>query len=177
MPEYAPACSICETASARLGWQGDFRVYSFWYLCEACRARVLQGGNARERRAAVRERRVATLLGRHPALYVDETAPRRSSLRGRVHGQEVRITIRDSARQYESARFVIRVETQRYKLGGAAPLPPFRIAPCDRGVTIVKDHDGTWLSVGFSHLGNADILHVLDVLCAAAREPVSAPSP
>jgi hypothetical protein len=174
MSDLVPRCALCD-AAARVVTIDDegFRHHAFHYLCAPCRARVLAAGDARARRAAVTARRVEALLAAHPGLHVDEMARRRASVRGSVARERgtraAWITVRDSARASEAERFVVRVG-----LAEAVVLEPvvwvsaLRVAPCAGSPKRVVDR-GSWLWCGFRHLGNADLLHVLDVMCDAAE--------
>lgn len=170
MPELSPRCPLCGARAAVIAHDDEgFRHHAFHYLCHACRARVLAAGDARSRRAAVTARRVEALLATHPELRMDEVARRRVSVRGEVAGRAVWITVRDSARQGEAERFVVRVA-----LGASIALDPeawvsaLRQRPCEGSPKRVTD-DGSWLWCGFRHLGRADLLHAIEAMCDAAE--------
>jgi hypothetical protein len=169
MPEWAPRCALCGEGAPRLGVDAEgYRHHAFHYLCGACRARVLRAGDARSRRAAVTARRLETLLSHHEGLHVDEVARRRVSVRGEVDGRAVWVTLRDSSREGELERFVVRVGlAASVTLEPVAWVSALRVAPCSGSPRRVIDR-GEWLWAGFRHLGNADLLHVIDVMCDAA---------
>jgi hypothetical protein len=179
MSAFVPRCGLCREVAPSLGVDPEgYRHHAFHYLCASCRARVLAAGEARARRSAVTARRLETLLSRHEGLYVDQLARRRVSVRGEIDGRAVWVTIRDSARVYESERFVVRVALPtEVTLEAVAWVSGLRVQPCRGSPKRVVDR-GTWLWAGFRHLGNADLLHVLDVMLDAAdRAERAAPSP
>ena len=170
MPELVPRCPLCGLDAPVVGREDGFRHHAFHYLCLPCRQRVLTAGEARARRAAVTHRRVETLLRAYEGLYIDELAARRVCVRGSVEGRSVWITVRDAARQYECERFVVRVQLRHdAPLDAAAVRGLLRVTPCEGSPKRVTDR-GEWLWAGFRHLGNADLLHALDVLLAVARD-------
>lgn len=169
MPGTVPSCAFCGEAAPSCGVDLEgYRHHEFHFLCGECRARVLRAGSGRARRAAVTARRLETLLSRHEGLYVDDLARRRVSVRGEIEGRAVWVTLRESSREGELERFVVRVG-----LSASVPLEPvawvsaLRVAPCIGSPQRVVDR-GEWLRAGFRHLGNADLLHVLDVMLDAA---------
>lgn len=168
MPSVVPRCSLCGEAAPSLGVDDEgYRHHAFHHLCAACRARVLRSGEARSRRAAVTSRRLETLLSRHAGLHVDELARRRVSVRGAIDGREVWVTLKDSAREGEVERFVVRVGLPAHvPLEAVAWVSALRVSPVGSPERVIDR--GAWLRAGFRHLGNADLLHVLDVMLDAA---------
>lgn len=169
MPVTVPRCALCGAAAPSLGLDEEgYRHHAFHHLCGACRARVLRAGDARARRAAVTARRLETLLSRHEGLHVDELTRRRVSVRGEIDGRAVWVTLRDSSREGELERFVVRVGlAASVTLEPVAWVSALRVAPCRGSPQRVVDR-GEWLRAGFRHLGNADLLHALDVMLDAA---------
>lgn len=174
MPELTPRCPLCREPARVVDVDDEgFRHHASHYLCAACRARVLAAGDARSRRAAVTARRLATLSSKHPALHVEDVARRRVGLCGVIEREAgpraAWVTLRDSARQGEAERFVIRVAlAATIVLEPVAWTDALRVAPCAGWPKRVVDR-GSWLSCGFRHLGNADLLHVIDVMCDAVE--------
>jgi hypothetical protein len=168
MGELVPRCPMCGLEASLLGSANGFRHFSFHYLCPDCRQRVLAAGDARSRRMQVTARRVETLFSRFEGLYIEERAAHRASVRGLVEQRRVWVTIKDAARQGECERFVVRVELGHNHTDDA----PFAIAELSakacRGSPRRVTDDGHWLWAGFRHLGNKDIIHVVEVMCAAA---------
>ena len=174
MPDVVLRCALCDVLAPVVGIDDEgFRHHAFHYLCVSCQARVLSAGDARARRAAVTARRVDTLLAAHPGLHVEQVARRRVSLRGTVERaqqrREVWISLRDSARQSEAERFVVRVA-----LAETITLQPITwsgamdVVPCEGSPKRVVDR-GSWVWCGFRHLGNAELLRVIDVMCDAVE--------
>ncbi len=178
MPSLVLRCAFCGVCAPVLRVEDGFRHHAFHYLCGTCRTRVLAAGDARARRAAVTSRRVELLLERFPGLHIDEVARRRVSLRGELrHGEHPArgawITVRDSARESEAERFVVRVAlSQEVVLEPTAWPAALRVAPCAGSPRRVVDR-GSWLWCGFRHLGNGDLLHVIEVMCDAATSAES----
>ena len=174
MPDFMPRCALCEGLAPVVGIDDEgFRHHEFHYLCVACRARVLAAGDARARRAAVTARRVDTLLAAYPRLHIEEIARRRVSLRGTVErpqqARAVWISVRDSARQSEAERFVVRVAlAETIALQPISWIGASGVVPCAGSPKRVVDR-GSWVWCGFRHLGNAELLRVIDLVCDAVE--------
>lgn len=178
MPEVRLSCSLCGRDAPRIEVDDDYAVHAFGYLCDRCVDAVRRAGPAPLRRARATEARVAALLAAHEGLSIEARARRRVTVGGSVAGRRVRITLRDSAREGESERFVLRVElvvrqraVTREELTLAPDLDRL-LAPSAPSVTT----DGfRHLRVAFSHLGKTDLLDALDALMAVCARLDAAP--
>jgi hypothetical protein len=169
MPSVVPRCSLCGEAAPSLGVDDEgYRHHAFHHLCAACRARVLRSGEARSRRAAVTSRRLETLLSRHAGLHVGR-ARASSRLRARRDRWSGGVGHAEGTR-HAKARWSD--SSCAWGLPAHVPLEAvawvsaLRVSPVGSPERVIDR--GAWLRAGFRHLGNADLLHVLDVMLDAA---------
>jgi len=160
---------MCGADAAYLGDVDGFATFAHGALCDRCVRNVLAAGSAPVRRARTTQARVDVVLAAYPDLIIEERARRRVTIGGSILGRPVRFTFRDSAREGESERFVLRAAFAGERGIDKSDLRLFsslieRLAP---GSPSIATEDFRHVRIAFRHLGRRDTLHAIDGLIAS----------